>query len=322
MAKQDTSIRRTDKQNEILDLEKYYFDKLKDVIFSDEFTEDLLLIEKEIRENYAELAGTWNLKNKLKVSAERLVRHYIYMKWHGIIQNVYPSPISSDLGIKTADAVICIDVKTIDTFGNPGDLKSTSTEKNQNSFNNSRYPGFQFKSNLKSIDHYSSRPVLTYIVKIVYRDDDYSFVLSRDEYPTLILTCIPNGELSRLFDFNIIDNFKTYEYYDTKDGNDFAPFIISVNTDDKAALKEYLDNEFITNRHFSDVSSQMGKIAYYDVAHYCVWWTVMSGSKKQVCALKSGSSVRYNNEILKHRFDSHDHPWDGYIEKRITKILP
>lgn len=322
MAKQDISITRTPKQNEILDLEKHYFERIKEVVFSDQFIDDLLLIEKEIRENYAELAGTWNLKNKLKVSAERLVRHYIYMKWHDIIQSVYPSPISSDLGIKTADAVICIDVKTIDIIGNPGDLKSTSTEKNQNSFNNSRYPGFRFKSNLKSIDHYSSRPVLTYIVKIVYRDDDYSFELSRDQHPTLIITCIPNGELSRLFDFNIIDNFKTYEYYDVKDGPQFKPFTIEIPVDDKAALKSYLDNEFINNRHFSDVSEQMGKISYYDVTNYCVWWTVMSGSKKQVCALKSGSSVRYNNEMLKCRYDSEDHPWVGYIEDKITKILP
>ena len=49
MSKQNTSIRRTPMQDKILDLEKEYFDLIKDVIFSDSFIEDLLVIEKEIQ---------------------------------------------------------------------------------------------------------------------------------------------------------------------------------------------------------------------------------------------------------------------------------
>lgn len=323
MPKQDLTIPLTAKQKEILDLEEKYFDKLNEVIYCDEFKDDLLLIEKEIRENYAALASTWDLLNKLKVPAERLVRHYIYMKWHSIIESVYPSPVSSDLGIKTSDAVICIDIKTIETEGNAGDLRSTCTEKNQNSFNNKNYPGFEFKSNLKSIDHYSSRPVLTYIVKIVYTDDKYSFKLSRSPYPTLVTACIPNGELSNLFQFNIIDNFKTYDYFGEKDGLHFKPFNIPPSAFvNKTTLKAFLDAEFIISRHFSDVSMQMGKPAYYDVANHCVWWLVKSTKKAQMCALKSGSSVRYNNEILKDRYDSHGNNWTGYKDKIITEVLP
>ena len=56
-------------QKIILDLEKKYYTKLRDVILSDSFISDLLLIEKEIRENYSEYDEIWDLKNKLKIPA-------------------------------------------------------------------------------------------------------------------------------------------------------------------------------------------------------------------------------------------------------------
>lgn len=325
MGRQDISIALTPKQKQILDLEKKYYSKLNDVVFSNEFIDDLLLIEKEIRENYQELADLWDLKNKLKVSAERLVRHYIYTKWHDIIQTVYPSPVSSDLGIKTADAVICVDVKTIDIIGNGNDLNYTQTEKNQNSFYNKNNPGFEYKCNLKSIDHYSDRPVLTYVVTIAYADDNYSFKLSRGQKPTLVTTCIPNGELSNIFDFNIIENFKTYEYYDESDGHYYKRFKVTPTFSDKASRKAYLDDEFVNKRGFVDVSVLSGRsprIAYYDPIKHCQWWYVDGRVNKEVCVLKSGSSVRYSNDILEHRFDSSGHPWCGYTKKTVTKVLP
>ena len=321
MPAQNTTITRNTMENSILELEKKYFDKINQMVTSKEFIDDLLLIEKEIRENYSEFTNTWNLKNKIKVPAERLIRHYIYMQWHDDIEGIYPSPVSSDLGIKMKDCVICVDIKTIDTIGNPGDIRSTSTEKNQNSFNNKNYPVFEFISNLKSIDHYSRRPVLTFIIKIIYSDDGYSFKLSRETYPTVITTCIPNGEISKLFEFNIIDNFKTYDYYTQNDGIALAPYLISKTYPNKLAMKSDLDIEFIDNRHFLDMTSRIGKIAYYDINHRCIWWLVSSGKRKMISAVKSGSSVRYNNEILKNRFDSHNNPWIGYIEYTIHEEL-
>jgi hypothetical protein len=76
------------------------------------------------------------------------------------------------------DAVICIHVKTIDIKGNHRDIKSTSVEKNQTSFVNENYPIIPTAANLKSIDHYSRFPVLTFIIKVIYTDDNYSFSLS------------------------------------------------------------------------------------------------------------------------------------------------
>lgn len=321
MSFQNISISRTPMQNKVLDLEKKYFDKINTMVKSDEFINDLLLIEKEIRENYPEFKDTWNLKNKIKVPAERLIRHYIYMQWHDDIEGVYPSPVSSDLGIKLNDAIVCVDIKTIDTVGNPGDIKSTSTEKNQNSFDNRNYPVFDFRSNLKSIDHYSRRPVLTFIVKIIYSDDDYSFKLCRELYPTIITTCIPNGEISNLFDYNIIDNFKTYDYYIETDGSYWKPYIIKTTSREATIIKNETDEEFVTRRGFIDMSAQINKTAYYDVNHHCIWWLTSHNNKKAVKAVKSGSSVRYNNEILKNRYDSSNNSWIGYLEYTINEEL-
>jgi hypothetical protein len=69
MAKQDTLYQRTSKQNEILDLEQKYFDILEEIVSSDGFTNDLLLIEKEIRENYPKFKDTWNLCILRKLTA-------------------------------------------------------------------------------------------------------------------------------------------------------------------------------------------------------------------------------------------------------------
>ncbi len=310
-------------QKQILDLEKKYYNKIKAVIQSRSFIFDLLLIEKEIRENYSEYDKIWDLKNKLKIPAERLVRHHIYMDWHDEIEGIYPSPVSSDLGIRMKDCVICIDVKTIDIVGNRSDLKSTATEKNQNSFQNSEYPVFKYKSNLKSIDHYSRRPVLTFLVKIVYRDNDYGFQLARVDYPTIVLTCIPNGELSPLFGNNIIENFKTYAYYGEKDGAYYKPFDISGKDLKNPETKRLTDAEFIGRRGFIDLSNDesIGKIAYYDIKKQQLWWVVHSGKRTTISAVKDGSSVRYSNTLLEKRFDSNGDSWTAYEEFNVEEEL-
>lgn len=321
MGLQNKNIQRTQMQNKVLDLEKKYYSKINSMVQSKEFIDDLLLIEKEIRENYPEFKETWDLKNKIKIPAERLIRHYIYMQWHDDIESIYPSPVSSDLGIKMNDCIVCVDIKTIDTVGNSGDIKSTSTEKNQNSFDNRNYPVFNFRSNLKSIDHYSRRPVLTFIIKIIYSDDGYSFKLCREKFPTIITTCIPNGEISNLFNFNIIDNFKTYDYYTEADDIYWKPYIINTNSKDNEVIKQETDSEFINKRKFIDMTNNINKIAYYDVVKHCIWWITSHNNKKAVKAVKSGSSVRYNNEILKNRFDSQNNPWIGYKEYTINTSL-
>ena len=66
MPQQNINITRTQMQNDILDLEKKYYSVIENIISSEAFINDLLLIEKEIRENYPKFQATWKLKNKIK----------------------------------------------------------------------------------------------------------------------------------------------------------------------------------------------------------------------------------------------------------------
>ena len=65
-----------------------------------------------------------------------MIRFYFYKNLN--LVNIYPSPLSSDLAIELTDAVLCIDAKTIDMVGNPGDDRSIF-QKNQITFETSLY---------------------------------------------------------------------------------------------------------------------------------------------------------------------------------------
>ena len=54
MSKQNISYTRTHMQNTILDLEKKYFSIIENIITSNTFINDLLLIEKEIRDMFSD----------------------------------------------------------------------------------------------------------------------------------------------------------------------------------------------------------------------------------------------------------------------------
>jgi hypothetical protein len=321
MGHQNNNVVRNDFENKILDMEKKYFHKLMNIIQSVAFTNDLLLIEKEIKDNYPEFRDIWDLKNKIKVPAERIVRHHIYTQWYSDIKGIYPSPVSSDVGIRMEDAVICVDVKTLDTVGNSGDIKSTSVEKNQTSFSNKHYPYILAVSNLKSIDHYSRLPVLTFTVKIIYTDDNYSFKLSRDNYPSVVLVCIPNGEISKLFDYNIIENFKTYDYYSEKDGTKFESIKIPTSLKTNTDVEQFMDKVCISERNFHKTKVSGLKTAYYDPETRTIWWKTSQNNKPVIRAVKSGSSVRFSNSILQDRYDSNGVSWNGYIEIQLPNPL-
>ncbi|WP_282137369.1 hypothetical protein [Rossellomorea aquimaris] len=320
MGHQNNNITRNDYENKILDMEMQYFNRINRIINSEEFIGDLLLIEKEIKDNYPQFRDIWDLKNKIKIPAERLVQHHIYTQWHSDIKGIHPSPVSSDVGIRMEDAIICVDVKTLDTNGNSGDIRSTSVEKNQTSFSNKNYPYISTVSNLKSIDHYSRLPVLTFVVKIIYTDDNYSFILSRNRYPSIVLTCIPNGEISKLFDFNIIDNFKTYDYYSKHDDPRFESIIIPNNLENDE-IEQFMDDECVNKRNFNKTTVNGSKLAYYDMVTRTLWWKTSQSNKKVIRAVKSGSTVRFSNSILKERYDSKNNPWDGYIDMQLPAPL-
>lgn len=325
MSQQNSSIARTHMQNVILDLEKKYYSKIETIITSESFINDLLLIEKEIRENYPKFQATWKLKNKIKVPAERVIRHHIYLALANEIKGIFPSPISSDFGVKLNDCILCIDAKTLDTVGNAGDIRATAVEPNQLSFDNSSHPYIQSASNLESIDHYSRLPVLTFIIKIIYRDDNYSFALSRSAHPSIVLACVPNGELSSLFEKDIIQNFKTYDYYNENDKPCFkyVPINPALRTDEQR--KAFVEDYCVNTRNFVAIKIKLDngsfKPAYYDPENHVTWWQTSERNKPVIKAVKSGSSTRIFNSVLEKRFDSLNQPWIGYKEFQLPDPL-
>ena len=245
----DPKKHNVDKMKKVLDLEKKYFDILYSLFTSASFIKDLKLIEKEIQKNYNFLTKVWDEKNKIKIPAERLTRFYIYRYLSDIILNVYPSPVSSDIAFITKDAVINIDVKTLDYKGNKGDINNLQFESNQSSFHNInldtdpniKNSGIKVETLLPeefSFNNGQLLPVLTYFLVIVYKDDSKKFQLYRgDSFNTIYLKCLPNGILSPLFDYDLISNFKTYSYFDIKQG--FKPIYL---TDDSGKVLDSIEN--------------------------------------------------------------------------------
>lgn len=327
MSKQDFSIERNEVQNKVIDLEKKYFKLIEDIIFSEDFKKDLLAIEKYIQENYCEIKNIWKVKNKLKIPAERLVRHHFYTKLSEKIIGIYPSPISSDMGIIMEDCVLCIDIKTIDTKSNDFDISVTTAEPNQISFSNEKCLGVEVVTNLEAkmvteIDGQSlEKHVLTYVIKIIYVDDKKSFRLSREEFPTLVLVCIPNGVLSNLFKLNIVRGFKTYKYYTVDDNYELAKHFIPAKYKSNEEKAQYVHDHCI-NKGFvpKTIKTKRGlKQIFVDNEHEVVWCQTTENYKPMIAAIKSGQTLRLENEFLKERYDSKDQEWKGYVEKTIEE---
>lgn len=318
-------------KGEILDLEKKYQSLLWDLFTSKKFIDDLIKIENEIKNNYDFLAKSYKLKNKIQVPAERLTRYYIYnasLNNNLNIQSIYSSPVSGDIAFLTDDAVINIDIKTIDINGNKNDIKYLQYLPNQSSFNHKRidvHPdysnsGITIPGLLTS--NYNGKPVLTYFLKIIYEDDSKknSFTISRDKnYGTIHLINLPNGFVSDLFDYDLIDNFKTYKYFNEKDG---FPRKLLLEKATLSAANDKIIEKYTNNKDFIiyDVGT---KKALLDLKNphpifentLITWVPVSRGNKKlndfYLEAIKSGDTYRISEEKLRERFDSKDTEWEG-----------
>ena len=166
-----------------------------------------------------------------------------------------------------------------------------------------------------------AKPVLTYFLTIVYRDDGKSFKLSNnsDEFATIQLKCLPNGILSKLFDYDIVQNFKTYSYFDDKDG--FTPiFLTNQENEVEDKIKEFVKNNpkyvLINGRQKLGAFCNSIKHPYY--GHDGISLFPVRRQKKNekkarynLEVVKNGHTNRISNKTLIERFDSHDKPWSG-----------
>lgn len=315
----------TELQSIILDLEKKYFDFIDSIISSSKFISDLKNIEFSIQSNYSYLSNTWNLKNKLKIPAERLLRYHIIK--NDIVCGFYPSPISCDLAVEVKDAILNIDIKTIDVIGNSGDITTIQFEHNQTSFKNKKvlgsgnFEGFEIKSNLPTIDPITRKPLLTYLVKIIYSDNGRAFnIFENNEYPFMTITCLPNGELSSLFDNNLFSNAKNYNYFKKNDGDYYTPKKIALKSlydnlsSDKDKYELMINNCCIPNTW--DKIKVVDKLGFYDNNTKTLWVPVLRGSKPhekiyELNAVKSPHTCRFDYNQLIERYTSDNISWSG-----------
>ena len=321
----------------VLDLEKKYFNILWKLFTSAPFTNDLKIIEGEIQKQYTFLQKTWGIKNKLKIPAERITRQYVYRNLSYLINHIYPSPISSDIAFITKDAVINIDIKTLDRVSNSGDISNLQFENNQSSFNNknldvdSRYPnsGVKVECLLPKEFVYGNepaKPVLTFFFTIVYQDDGFSFSLCRDtDLQTIHLKCLPNGFTSVLFDFDIVDNFKTYTYFEKKDG--FVPVYLTDNANElDEKICEFINNN--PNYVLIQGRTKLGAYCWQDIhPKYNIkgvsWFPVPRQDKvnKKIHyyleAVCKGNTSRVKNDKLTIRYDSTDTEWIGLKKHKL-----
>ena len=328
MSKQNITYNRTKQQNTILDLEEKYMQMIKNIITSQTFIKDLKKIELRTQEYYDTLQEIWGKKNKIKEASERLLRYHIYNYFNNIV-SFYPTPISCDVALELNDVILNVDVKTIDKVGNSGELNSTQFEHNQTSFlnksidANGSFPGFKLKANLQTADSYTKKPIISYLVKICYADDGKGIfnILNDPNYPTLVLTCLPNGLLSTLFDNDLFLNFKDYVYYKASDGNYYKPKVITT-TDDYNSLS--IESKFIKIENQTHIPNTWEKIigntklGYFDTEKEQLWYTVSRkvGNHKNINleAVKFGNTARFNDTWLTNRYNSKNNSWLG-IEK-------
>ena len=327
MSEQNIDIIRNEEQNKILNLEKKYMDKIETIVLSDDFISDLKNIEREVQTKYLDLQFIWGKKNKIKEASERLLRHHMYTSFPDA-KTFYPSPISCDIALVLDDVILNIDVKTIDKNGNSRELSTTQLEHNQTSFINNpigatqNFPGYIVRSNLEAVD-ISGKPVLTYLLKIGYNDNgegNFNFLNTSDRrYPSIVLTCIPNGKLSELFANDLCTGFKDYIYYGNDNSTEeyYKPKTIcgvetfnGLNPNSKF-LK--IRNTVTIPDSWKQVIWESNKIGFYDEEKQQIWQTQSKSSTHKVylCAVKFGNTMRYNDEWLEKRYNSDNEPWLG-----------
>ena len=297
------------KTNDIRKFEENYFNKIIDIFHNKpEFSQNLIEVEDYIRINYPYLDKVWGDKNKAKVAVERLIRYHIYKNLRP--QNIYPSPLSPDMAIELHDVILCVDAKTIDMCGNPGDDDSIHFQKNQITFENIPkygqdvegvdWPGIEFPPRLK--DFYKGKPCLTFFITVNYEDDGSSFKISH-----VCFCSVPHMQIVKE-DFNndIITNFKTYDYIGakeaekkTKKGRLHKPYEKVNKKGWKALTIEIISDKKKKNGEFQ----QKSETIYYDkkLSKYENFICIRKKIDSSYKVLKFGGSARITKEKLKSR---------------------
>jgi len=294
------------KTNEIRRLEEKYFNKIIDIFHTqdNEFRNNLLKVERYIRNNYRHLDQLWGDKNKAKVAIERLIRFHIYKNLHKKIINVYPSPLSPDMAIELNDVVLCVDAKTIDMCGNSVDDDTIHFQKNQITFENKLmyaqeikgydWPGYSFPPQLESF--YNDKPCLTYFITVCYEDDGDSFKLSHVSF-----CCVPHSKIAtQEFDNDLLSNFKTYKYVDKEEAMQYGELYKPLKKipDDWSEVVLNIKSSKKTNKRIAYIDKNLS-----DLKNQIFFLRSKEGGMWKICS--EGKSARIDKETLKKDREGH-----------------
>lgn len=286
------------------DLEKKYFKLIENIILSEDFLKDLKTIDLFIRNNYQLLSEHWQVKNKLKIAVERLLRYYFYTVLNPLA--VYNSVLSSDIAFYTEDVLLNIDAKTTDfsSSANERDFYYPAiVAKNQITFKNvnlieeksaSAWNGIPFKTLLAPISEHPIKkinvPTLSFFIKFGYFDDGRSFRI--EKYG---LTCIPHRDLSSRFNNDIIINFKSYTYDKKEDPKEEKELVSNNWVEVKLKRKNYYVNPKTLEAWGYDKTK---------------WRIVLSDNTARI--KKEEHFPDDSTETIVRRLDSNGNNWVGY----------
>lgn len=121
MSIKNTNLELTYIQETILGLQQHYFNLINNILTSQNFFNNLINLENRLNTNYNDIHDNYNVTNIVSLADQRLVNYHIIHSLHNIITNSYASPISSYIAFETNNAIINIDIKTINihTKANP-----------------------------------------------------------------------------------------------------------------------------------------------------------------------------------------------------------
>ena len=169
-------------------------------------------INKHVSRNAAKV-------NPCDLAVQRLLQFRLFSDklLKGVISGVYPSTISSDVAFVTADAVINIDTKTTRLETNKGDWNTQIVGKNQSSFKHLHHTppsslNVSSPVNFLLDTKFHNKPVLSFVLSFFYSYDQIKkrFSWCNTSKTNIKFACIPNGDLSKLYQDEIIYGVKQY----------------------------------------------------------------------------------------------------------------
>tara|TARA_X000000950_G_scaffold197475_1_gene237797 strand:- start:285 stop:1238 length:954 start_codon:yes stop_codon:yes gene_type:complete len=310
---------QTKDEKKISDLEKDYFYSLEKEFTSISFKNSLNQIEKWMNNNYSNMSS-WAPKNKLALPFQRLIayqlfRHFKPTTW------IYTGPISSDVAFETRNAIINVDAKTVSKTGNFSDWNSLFLKPNQASFDHSpigkplnlknNYPGCPVTFELPDEDKSIQKPILSFFLMALYTDDkkNSKWNFTQNNSNNLRLVCVPNGKLSRLFNYDLgINGAKKWEWKKTS----------STKKANKKIIQKPVTNKFPNNFFEIHVASKDG---WFDPIKKESWLEFEDKKRKKYYRIfEKLDTVRIKYSSLNQRFDSSglsNNKWDGVKEWKI-----